>query len=70
MTSLTSEFRHILSHHIAGEITIRFVVAAVNIVDNALKHSVNIANTTKVVLVVEMERLSVRPIQNRLLISF
>ena len=65
MAGGTSQFIHVGQHLIAGEVARRFVVAAINIGNDPFKRNVNISNPTKFILIMEMEFLALRTIENQ-----
>ena len=46
------------------------MVATLDIIDNSLKRNVNIAHATKFILIVEMEFLAIRTIENQVFSFF
>ena len=65
MASGTSQFIHVGQHLITGEVTRSFVVAAIDVGDDPFKRNVNIANPTKFILIMEVEFLALRSIENQ-----
>ena len=65
MAGGTSQFIHVGQHLIAGKVARRFMVAAIDIGNDPFKRNVNIANPTKFILIMEMEFLALRTIENQ-----
>ena len=65
MAGSTSQFIHVGQHLIASKVARRFVVTAINIGNDPFKRNVNIANPTKFILIMEMEFLALRTIENQ-----
>ena len=55
MAGRTRQFGHVLAHLFAGKVGIGLPVAAADVVDHPFKGHVNVPDTTKIILVVEVE---------------
>ena len=59
MTGSAGQLIHVEAHLGAGVVAVCLVIATLDIIDNSLKRNVNIAHTTKFILIVEMEFLAI-----------
>ena len=70
MTGSAGQFIHVEAHLGASIIAVCLVIATLDIINNSLKRNIDIAHTTKFILIVEMEFLTIRSIENQVLILF
>ena len=61
---------HVLSHHVARKIAVRFTIAPLDVVDYAFKYSVDVSDSAKVVFMMKMKFLVAGTVQNEIFSLF
>ncbi len=70
MAALAGQLIHIGLHDRAGIVAGRFLITAMDIVDNPLKGNINVPHTTKFILIVEVKLFPLGAIEDQVFFFF